>query len=72
MRELVAEVTGTGRVKLTATAEGVMDVYQTVDVAPGKPGRLQIGVPRRASTLALSAEVVSGSPTITSIGLYGV
>ena len=72
MREIVAEVTGTGRVKLTATAEGVMDVYQTVAVAPGKPGRLQIGVPRRAGSLALSAEVVSGSPTITSIGLYGV
>ena len=72
MRELVAEVTGTGKIKLSATADDIMDVYQTVDVAPGKPGRLQIGVPRRANSLTLTAEVTSGSPKITTIGLYGV
>ena len=72
MREFVAEVTGTGKIKLSATADDIMDVYQTVDVAPGKPGRLQIGVPRRANSLTLTAEVTSGSPKITNIGLYGV
>ena len=72
MRELVAEVSGTGTLRLSATSGDIMDVYQTVDVAPGKPGRLQIGVPRRANSLTLTAEVVSGSPTITNIGLYGV
>lgn len=72
MRELVAEVTGTGTLRLSATSGDIMDVYQTVDVAPGKPGRLQIGVPRRANSLTLTAEVTSGSPKITNIGLYGV
>ncbi|AIJ33469.1 Polysaccharide deacetylase [Corynebacterium imitans] len=72
MRELVVETTGTGALRLSVTAGDIMDVYQTVEVAPGKPGRLQIGVPRRANSLTLTAEVASGSPTITNIGLYGV
>ncbi|MGV0328114.1 polysaccharide deacetylase family protein [Corynebacterium guaraldiae] len=73
MRELAATVTGTGSVKLRVQAANgtvPMDVYRTFTIEDGGTAHLPVGIPRRSTTLQITAE--ASGVTITDIGLYAI
>lgn len=73
MRELVAEVEGTGSVKLAVEAPGAavtMNIYRTFDVSGGGTVRIPFGVPRRAANMKFTVEATG--VTITNVGVYAV
>lgn len=73
MRELVAEVEGTGSVKLAVEAPGAavtMNIYRTFDVSGGDTVRMPFGVPRRAANMKFTVEATG--VTITNAGVYAI
>lgn len=73
VREFEVEVEGTGNIRLTAqdpNSDVFMNVYQTLSFSGGGTARISVGIPRRASTLRLTAEC--NGLTIKNIGLYAI
>lgn len=73
MRELVAEVEGTGVVKLAVEAPGAavtMNIYRNFTASGGGTFHLPFGLPRRAANMKFIVEATG--VTITNAGVYAV
>ena len=73
MRELVAEVEGTGSVKLAVEAPGAavtMNIYRNFSVSGGGTFHLPFGLPRQAANMKSTVEATG--VTITNAGVYAV